>query len=321
MKKCCITCAFCLKKVKYLQYGFAKIMDNGQKANLYMEEVVSALNEDFSFLSKEKDSYEKWHNTYAEKKEAKRKKDIAEKEAFGNILPKNFKSLFPSVNNKTSIAQIYMAGDKSRYNDYKELGINTPPPDDVEYSALCCEENCWEQIKNTEIAKLKERTLPETDCEFYFPLEKKYEKSLNVCRKEREAYKQKNRDKLKEEEIEIAKKSLAKSEEALIESQKTKTEISKITKVLDEAKDITKEIATYTKENQKSSEKQFKASIIISIIALIVALTSLVSGVVTSNKTEKLMMDGIKKQDNILKVLKKNNNNYKFSIFQIELKR
>lgn len=78
MKKCCITCVFCLKKVKYVQYGFAKVMDNGQKYNLCKEEVVSALNEDFSFLSKEKDSYEKWHNTYAEKKEAKIKKDIAE---------------------------------------------------------------------------------------------------------------------------------------------------------------------------------------------------------------------------------------------------
>lgn len=87
-------------------------------------------------------------------------------------------------------------------------------------------------------------------------------------------------------------------------------EAKKQTSLLEETKEIshenvicTKQIIACTLENQTSSNKQFKASMIISLVAIGIALVSLIYGVISSNNTAKQYEQQLQKQDKIIELL------------------
>lgn len=305
MKKCCITCAFCLRKVKYKKGYMLDCIDNGEVVPLSEEEILDALDNNFNFLNKEKEKYEKWHQLYKEKKEEKRQKELEFKKSLNNKHLAFKNSITKSFFSNIVVSKVYINGDKSIYDDYKEFGITDPPPDEVKYSSLCCFEKRWSEIRNPQSDEINDKILTENDCPFYYSYKDREGKSLVTCQKEREAIEQKNRDKLKEEEVNIAKQALEKSQEALLQNQETKDKISEIINSLLEAKNITKEIANYTKENQKSSNKQFLSSIIISLIAIIIAVSSLISSSISSSKIETLLKKDVEQNTQIVDLLNK----------------
>lgn len=82
------------------------------------------------------------------------------------------------------------------------------------------------------------------------------------------------------------------------------------TSLLSEAKELSKEyinctrqILEYTRQNQISGDKQFKASIIISIIAIIIALASLIYSYVSTKGATKQYEQQLLKQDRIIELL------------------
>lgn len=90
-------------------------------------------------------------------------------------------------------------------------------------------------------------------------------------------------------------------------------EAKKHTTLLEETKEIsyenvacTKQIINCTLENQKSSNKQFRASMFVSIVAIGIALVSLIYGVISSNNTSNLYQQQLQKQDKIIEMLGKN---------------
>ena len=90
-------------------------------------------------------------------------------------------------------------------------------------------------------------------------------------------------------------------------------EAKKQTSLLEETKEIshenvlcTKQMINCTLENQKSSNRQFMASMVVSIVAIAIALGSLIYGVVSSNNTSKLYEQQLQKQDKIIELLNEN---------------
>ena len=90
-------------------------------------------------------------------------------------------------------------------------------------------------------------------------------------------------------------------------------EAKKQTSLLEETKEIshenvlcTKQMINCTLENQKSSNRQFMASMVVSIVAIAIALVSLIYGVVSSNNTSKLYEQQLQKQDKIIELLNEN---------------
>ena len=63
------------------------------------------------------------------------------------------------------------------------------------------------------------------------------------------------------------------------------------------------EIAKYTIENQKSTNKQFWSSIIIAFVALVISIISLHSSHISSTKSEKFYELQLKKQQEIIDLL------------------
>lgn len=304
MKKCCITCAFCQKEVKYNISGLF-VPNNNDVFNLTLEESKSALNGDFSFVDKEKEYYDNWHEEYNLREKEIAQQAIASQKHFNNLFPAVNKlgGIFSMLNPSFPSLKIYPYGDKSRYDDYKDLGMTTPPPDDVEFTALSCYHKRWNPIRNTNLSSSQARLVEETDCEFYYSLEQKGEKTLGACVKELEMLKQKRLEELKQEEINLSKQALEMSTKALKESKETKQHIQDISVSVSEAMTITKDIAEYTKTNQKSANKQFCASIFISIIALIIAIFSFISSCKSSSNIEKSLKKQIEQNESLLQIL------------------
>lgn len=89
-------------------------------------------------------------------------------------------------------------------------------------------------------------------------------------------------------------------------------EAKKQTSLLEETKEIsyenvicTKQMISCALENQKSSNRQFKASMVVSIVAIVIALVSLVYGVISSINTSKLYEQQLQKQEKIIEILNK----------------
>lgn len=109
-------------------------------------------------------------------------------------------------------------------------------------------------------------------------------------------------------EIETYKKVVQQTQqlqEQLIENKK-QTEVLQEAKLLTkENVECTKQIAECTLKNQESSEKQHITSRNLSWVAIGIALLSLIYGCVSSNNTDKLYKQQLKKQDEIIELLKK----------------
>ena len=304
MKKCCMSCAFCQKEVKYNIFGIF-VPNNNDVFNLTLDESKSALNGDFSFMDKEKVYYDNWHEEYKEKKLVKEKENEIAQKQYDRMFPSiaKFSAFTNKFNSKLNLGRFYAYGDKSSYDDYKDLGMTNPPPDDVEFTALSCYHKRWKSIKNTNINSNKARLVEENDCEFYYSLEQKGEKTLGACVKELGMLKHKRMEELKEEEINISKQALEMSTKALEESKETKQHIQSIATSVSEAMIITKDIAEYTKTNQKSASKQFYASIIISIIALLIAIFSFISSCKSSSNIENSLNTHTEQNKEIIEIL------------------
>lgn len=90
-------------------------------------------------------------------------------------------------------------------------------------------------------------------------------------------------------------------------------ELQKQTSILEEAKKSSEQNAEYTKQtleaaitNQKTTEIQFRKTLIISAAALIISILSIHLSIKSSNNTEQLYKQQLKKQDEMINLLKQN---------------
>lgn len=176
MKKCCISCAFCLKRV-YRKNSMHIKDTNPVQRYLTMQDVESALDGNFDFMNRERHDYDNWITEYQKRYNKKILEDRVKKEERRNRHTISVGDAFPE-------GYFY----KMENNGYENLGLNEPPIGPVDYTELTCAEGVW-QYRNVDKENFSD-ILVEKDCQFYYPVKLRGEKTLEVCRKERDNMKQ-----------------------------------------------------------------------------------------------------------------------------------
>lgn len=144
---------------------------------LTMQDVENAYNGNFDFMNREQQNYDKWMTGYQKRYNEKTLEEQAKKDERRN-------------RHTISVADALPEGYfyKMENNGYKNLGLDNPPIGPVEYTELTCAEGVW-QHRNIDEENFSD-ILVEKDCQFYYPLKLRGEKTLEVCRKERDDMKQ-----------------------------------------------------------------------------------------------------------------------------------
>ncbi len=258
LPKCCITCAFCLKKL-YKGTPF----ETPVLRKITEEDAQNALNNNYDFLHHEADLFNDWEQEYN-----KRIKFFWEEQE--NIRKENPLNLSYMVHKQ-----------KEAFSDYalfEEVGMPAPPFGPVKKVYLCCAEKRFADTISSGIQK-RPMFVNEFPCDFYFSIEERKEKDLDACRNERDLNRQKLRDELQEKRLKIELENAENMQKILSETKETLSQtderIKNIVESIEKTNKLTKNIAEYTTRNEKSSKRYFWASLIVSIIAVIVALAGI----------------------------------------------
>jgi len=168
--KSCLDCVFCLRHKDYW-ISFLHSPNNSywrnEEYNLTKKEISELKKGTASFLSEDKRKYDKWLEEY-EKKEKELDKRMIEAQQSNYTCEK-----FTDFNRK--IDDFF--GEK--YDRYKEFGMEEMPEVPTRDYLSCWKEQ-WNADCNTEILK----TLKSHRCKFFYPLNKKGEKTLPACNEE-----------------------------------------------------------------------------------------------------------------------------------------
>ncbi len=289
LPKCCITCAFCYKKLfKDSRYSLSNNFSTGV---ILIDDAKNALIGNWDFLDIEQHIYQKWVNEYKEKE-----KDYIEEQ--------ERKEEERKINHTCSPAyQIFREKlDSKEFSFVDDVDMPSQPFGPVNDVALCCYEKNIKDVKKHEI-KDKLMLVNEFPCDFYFPIEERGEKDFEACRKQRDLNKQIARDKLQEKmiktELENAEQMQGILNETKLVLKKTDEKIENIIGLVAKTNNITNEIANYTDRNEKSTKIQFKCTIVFSIIAIIISIVTLLFSYYSSKNQEELMNTFINKQDQV----------------------
>jgi hypothetical protein len=187
-KRNCLSCAFCLRNKKYKKQF---ITNNGISQFLTKKERLMATSGDFDFFKEERNKIEEWEIIFNQKREELDRKEwdqirLKADEAFkDNKLYKNIKHLLSKNDNNKNYTKcrIVYQDNSVPENELKELGLEPCPPiPDKDY--LFCWHEQWNENKNPELIP-KRADLTNRKCQFYFPFDKKGDKTLEACEKER----------------------------------------------------------------------------------------------------------------------------------------
>lgn len=174
MKKCCVNCAFCLRTK---DYGCSPLRDPSKRfvySILNDEERKNALKNNFDFLGEEIRKRIEWEAQYNQILDNMKKGMYHDQLGGGrNVL----ELLQNTSHNSISQDIIYL------------FGLSQPPEaPDADY--LSCWHNLWNfKDKKDEFSALNQKN----DCLFFYPYNKKGNKSFEGCEKEREALLSKSR--------------------------------------------------------------------------------------------------------------------------------
>ena len=168
MKKCCLNCAFCVRRKE-------KVAFNGLDHNLDVcEDILSsqerklAEKNDFSFIGKEQRAQKAWKELYD--------KNL-------NILKTRKVMNGPRALELLQAERSVYAGGERNYclKDVFQMG-DMPEVPDEDYLA------CWHDLWNFKEEQERIRSINlKTKCLFFYPYTKKGHKSFEGCNKEREA--------------------------------------------------------------------------------------------------------------------------------------
>ena len=174
MKKCCLNCAFCIR-CQDTQISMPGYADNKKKIGLLNdEERKQAEHNDYSFIGAKKKTQEQWKKKYNELWDRMKKGEFNDR--LGNAQTLEWLTIASSSHPATyPLAQLFGIGD-------------CPDAPDADYLS------CWHNLWNF---KGKEKELPtlckKNKCLFFYPYDRKGNKSFEGCEKEREALLAKSR--------------------------------------------------------------------------------------------------------------------------------
>ena len=173
MKKCCLNCAFCMRCKEYTHFNGTQFYSSDTKELLAQPEREKAYKNDFSFLGAEKKRQQEWDSEYNKKVETLKSGALNDIVGGPRIL-----ELLVSA---TTLNDKYALADK--------FGMpKRPDAPNEDYMS------CWHDLWNfNQDDKLLNSLNDETKCLFFFPHNKKGNKSFKGCEKERVALQDKNR--------------------------------------------------------------------------------------------------------------------------------
>lgn len=174
MKKCCVNCAFCLRKKEKLIFNGRDWL-NDVSSNIFTdEERQKAFSGDFNFVGSEIKARIAWEKQYNQIIDNMKKGMYHDQLGGGrNVL----ELLQNTSHNSISQDIIYL------------FGLSQPPEAPNE-DYLSCWHNLWNfKDKKDELSTLNKKN----DCLFFYPYNKKGNKSFEGCEKEREALLAKSR--------------------------------------------------------------------------------------------------------------------------------
>lgn len=168
MRKCCINCAFC-----------ARYVDNSANS-LTEEEHKQALSGDFNFVGKEQRAQKEWRKQYKQIYDDLRMGKYHDKLGGG----RNVLEILERANNPDNFPAVV-------YPDAITELFRLPPYPQAPYrDFLVCMQNLWNFLgKEQEFQSL----IKKKKCLFFYPYNRKGNKSFDGCEKEREALLAKNR--------------------------------------------------------------------------------------------------------------------------------
>ena len=193
-KRNCLNCAFCIRhnnkfitfphlinKQPFWKYSSKSLTD---------EERELLINGDDSFIGKAKNEYLEWIENYTLKKEAfEKQQKITIELAKEKLTQSGFATFNPLVDivNMVRNGQDVISMHDDPYKDYSKYGIKNPKPssDFPDEDYLSCWKQHWNEDKNN--ALLIDRIkLKNYCCKHYYPYNKLYNKSLELCDQERQ---------------------------------------------------------------------------------------------------------------------------------------
>ena len=173
MKKCCLNCAFCLKKKEKLIFNSRGLVNDVSSKIFTDEERQKAFLGDFNFVGSEIKARNDWEKQYYQIIDSM-KKGVYNGQLGG-----------PQVLELLQHSSRGMASQK-----IIELFGLPQPPESPDADYLSCWHNLWDfKDKKDEFSALNQKN----DCLFFYPYNKKGNKSFEGCEKERKALLSKSR--------------------------------------------------------------------------------------------------------------------------------
>lgn len=174
MKKCCLNCAFCIRKKEMPNLLGEKIYGRDSSDILTDEERKNALNDDFDFLGREIRAKKAWEDEYNQK------------------LDNAKKGFYNSIYGGAHVLELLTAPLEPFHKSFPladEFGM-PEHPDAPQFDYLHCWHNLWNfKNRENELTTLNNKR----KCLFFYPYDKKGNKSFEACEKERSASQDKRR--------------------------------------------------------------------------------------------------------------------------------
>lgn len=173
MKKCCVNCAFCLRKKEKLIFNGRDWL-NDVSSNIFTdEERQKAFSGDFNFVGSEIKARIAWEKQY------------------NQIIDNMKKGMYHDQLGGPQVLELLQHSSRGMASQkiIELFGLQQPPEaPDTDY--LSCWHNLWDfKDKKDEFSALNQKN----DCLFFYPYDKKGNKSFEGCEKEREALLAKSR--------------------------------------------------------------------------------------------------------------------------------
>ena len=173
MKKSCLNCAFCMRCKEYTDRVGLQVYHRDSKELLAQPEREKAYNNDFSFLGAEKKKQQEWDDEY------NRKVDALKSGALNDTI------VGPRV-----LEILMLESTSGGTHPLTDMFKMPKRPDAPNEDYMSCWHDLWDFSQdNAALNTLND----ETKCLFFFPYNKKGNKSFKGCEKERLALQDKSR--------------------------------------------------------------------------------------------------------------------------------
>lgn len=173
MKKCCLNCAFCLRKKEKLIFNSRGLVNDVSSKIFTDEERQKAFLGDFNFVGSEIKARNDWEKQYYQ------------------IIDSMKKGMYNGQLGGPQVLELLQHSSRGMaLQKIIELFGLPQPPESPDADYLSCWHNLWDfKDKKDEFSALNQKN----DCLFFYPYNKKGNKSFEGCEKEREALLSKSR--------------------------------------------------------------------------------------------------------------------------------